>query len=172
MTDKVTQVLAVREAAEVQRCHTKRTIAPYTNGHHTYNALALLLLLYPGDPPMRLVRALMWHDSGERWAGDVNSVVTRRYPALRTAVKEAELDARDRFGLLDEPGMSPDDERWLHGVDLLEFYLWALQEVWLGNRRYEQDVGRVYSIFVNESEPYPAEVTAFAVAFDHRQLKD
>ena len=68
----VEKIKLVREAADVQRLHTKRTIGEYSNGSHTFGMLALLRLLYP-DAPSHLIWAIVEHDIPERLIGDIPS---------------------------------------------------------------------------------------------------
>lgn len=66
------RVKFLREASDVQRLHVIRTIGEYSNGHHSFNMLAMLRLLFP-DAPIELIWAILEHDIPERLIGDVPS---------------------------------------------------------------------------------------------------
>lgn len=168
------RVMAVMEAAEVRRCHTKPTVLPYTVGQHTYGAVALLMLLYPGgQPTSRLVRAVLWHDVAERWVGDIPAMIKYRKPALKQYADAAEADVLVGFGLQITEQLSDDEKRWLNGVDLLEFFLWAQREVHTCNNfRYVRDLRRVRLLFENRAADFPPEVVKFALDYEHEVLED
>lgn len=170
----ISRVLATREGGAVRRCHTRRVLAQQSVAEHQYNALSLLLLLYPGTPPAALIKAVLWHDVGERWTGDVYGPFKSRCPVLGEQI-DRHADARlSGFGLLQE--LTPLDRAWLDGVDLLEFLMWALDEQALGNTNFERDIHRVRTEFCRQSAPehrrFPLEVVEFALSYQHRVLED
>lgn len=127
----IAEVVALtREAGRVERCHTTFHFGSDSNGQHSYNVANLILLLHP-DPSLDLIRAALWHDVAERFTGDVPASFKRQAPAVKQAMKAAEAEIEQHYGL-EVP--LPDRERaWLKAADKLEFYLWAEEQVALGN---------------------------------------
>lgn len=130
-----------RECAAVKRCHTVPIVGEYTVGQHSHDALSLYLLLCP-EPRLDVVRAIHFHDYGERWTGDVPAPAKWAAPGLRelTEALEARCLSAHGFSL---PDLDEEGEAWLKGVDLLELYLWAQDQVCRGNRNLEPMVEKI-----------------------------
>lgn len=124
------QVQAAREGGQVRRCHIWGAVGHYDVAQHSYNAVSLLLLLWP-DAPHRLIQSLLWHDVAERWLGDLPAPAKWENQGLGKAYEEAE----DR--VLSALGLSPDlglfDWQWLRALDTLELWYWSREEVARGN---------------------------------------
>ena len=125
------RVQAAREGGDVKRCHTQPTISHYDNAQHSYGAVTLLLLLHP-NPSVNLIKAVMFHDVGERWMGDlpspaktVNAKLSRHYHVAENMV----LDSLGMNLVLTAP-----EESWLKAVDTLDLWLWCRKEEAMGNR--------------------------------------
>jgi 5'-deoxynucleotidase YfbR-like HD superfamily hydrolase len=117
-----TQIKAVLEAGEVRRCHVVPHSTPYTVAAHSYGALSLLLLLHP-DPSPALIRAVLWHDVGERWLGDLPSPAKWVFPELGAVYEAAEEEVLRKLGLFSE--LTEEERLWLSAVDTLELWFWA-----------------------------------------------
>lgn len=126
------QLLATREGGGVRRCHIVPGNSQYNVAQHTYGAVSLLLLLHP-DPSVDLIKAVQWHDVGERWLGDLPATAKWENPALGEVYEAAEEEILDRLGLM--PDLTEEDRRWLKAVDTLELWLWCREEEALGNER-------------------------------------
>lgn len=118
----VERVLAARESGHVERCHTIPHTPTYDVSQHTWNMLAMLDILHP-NPSLNLYRAILWHDAAERWTGDLPA----RVLSLREKMKELTVEVEKkheipRFDLTEE------EEKWLHALDKLEFWMWAHEE--------------------------------------------
>lgn len=127
------QVQMIREAGHVRRCHALVTIGDHYNvAYHSWNATALLLLLNP-NPSMNLVKATMFHDIGERYAGDVPAPVKWDYPLFRKVYNELERTITTAM-LGEELQLTEDEANWLAAVDALEFFLYCKDQQNLGNQ--------------------------------------
>jgi 5'-deoxynucleotidase YfbR-like HD superfamily hydrolase len=128
------RVKFLREAADVQRLHVIRTIGEYSNGHHSFNMLTLLRLLWV-DAPKELIWAIVEHDIPERVIGDVPSPALKHvYHNSNEAVVLEELDVlQELFGEQHFIGLSEELHLWLKGLDILELYLYARDQKRLGN---------------------------------------
>lgn len=91
--------------------------------------------LHPA-PSADLLKAITFHDSAERWVGDVPApskwwIV----PEMRMTLDTAE--ERILRGLEVLVQLSREDQGWLKALDLLELYLFCLSEQQLGNRNVD-----------------------------------
>lgn len=155
----VEKIKLLREAADVQRLHTKRTIGEYSNGSHTFGMLALLRLLYP-DAPSHLIWAIVEHDIPERLVGDIPS------PTIHFGgfVDKNKLDDAEEqilnsiFGEQWYSGLKtfdPESYRWLKGLDLLELFLFCKDQKRLGSKNLLQIEHRCMEIFRNRAADFP-----------------
>jgi 5'-deoxynucleotidase YfbR-like HD superfamily hydrolase len=130
---KVEQVLAVRDAGEVERAHCIPHVGSYSNAKHCYGAVSLLLLLHP-NPSVELIKAVNFHDTAELWLGDIPSPGKSRMPDVR-----ALYELHERAMLLEVfgewPDLSEEDDTWLKAVDQVDFFLWARNQYAMGNTR-------------------------------------
>lgn len=126
------RLAATREGGAVRRCHIVPHHGQYNVAQHTYGAVSLLLLLHP-EPSVDLIKAVQWHDVGERWLGDMPAPAKWENPALGEVYEAAEEEILDRLGLM--PDLTEEDRRWLKAVDTLELWLWCREEEALGNER-------------------------------------
>jgi 5'-deoxynucleotidase YfbR-like HD superfamily hydrolase len=132
MEELLVQVGAVREGGAVQRCHTfPQHHGPYDVAQHSYGAVSLLLLLHP-NPSLNLIKAVQWHDIGERWLGDMPSPAKTGNQHLAEVYEAEEEKILTLLGLYFE--LSNQEENWLKAVDILDLWLWCREEEFLGNR--------------------------------------
>lgn len=131
MKDKVRRAWALRQAGQVQRCHTLRHVGEYSIAEHTYQALSLLLTFRPQSSPA-LIKALLWHDAPELWLGDLPAPAHWNLPPLSRVYKEAELFLYDRLGVHNEL-LDKEEHLWLRFCDSLEFWLWCEEQRRRGN---------------------------------------
>lgn len=160
MKKKMFQITATREAGTVRRCHVVPHHGQYNIAQHSYGAASLLLLLHP-HPSLNLIKAVMWHDVGERWLGDMPSPAKSVNPQLREVYEEAERRVLATIGLL--PGLMPDEEEWLKAVDILDLWLWSREEAALGNTAVDQIVQACYQAMygLRDQGKLPIEVDDF-----------
>lgn len=161
------RVLALREAGHVKRCHVLHHGDPgYTVGKHSYDALSLLLALHP-SPGLDLIKAVLWHDAGERWMGDVPAPVRRHNRELSESYSRIEEDLLEWLGVPVPSSLGESDRRWLAAVDSLEFLLWGLEQLELGNRRAAGAVGEVTTYLDNMDLPGPVEAVYWRLTTTH-----
>jgi len=128
---RVFQIKTAREASTTRRCHILPHHGDHTIGQHTYGAVTLLLILMP-HPSMALVRALMFHDTAERWLGDMPATAKAAFPGLGAIYEEAERAVLKKLDMV--PPLTPVEEEWLKAVDTLDLYLWAREQMRMGNQ--------------------------------------
>lgn len=121
----------LREAGHVQRCHNLPHHGEYTVGKHSYDALSLLFVLYPGDPSINLIKSVLWHDSAERYLGDVPAPAKWTNPDLKEIYETIENETLKRHGCAFE--LTENEHLWLKAIDMVEFWLWCLDQQMLGN---------------------------------------
>jgi 5'-deoxynucleotidase YfbR-like HD superfamily hydrolase len=130
-----TKILALREGGNVTRCHGIPHVGSYTNASHSWHAAILLLELYPGTVPPRLMNSMLLHDIAERWVGDMPSPAASHWPELGEAYRKAEAEVQmELLGYRPEMDLSPEDFSWLKSIDRLELYLWCHEQYGMGNR--------------------------------------
>lgn len=125
----IDRIRAFREAGNVRRSHTIPYHGEYTNGKHCYDALSLLLVAHP-DPSTNLIKAVLWHDTAERWLGDLPHPAKKAFPMLGEEYAIAEEAILGQLGI---PSITNEELVWLKAVDALEFWLWAKDQEAIGN---------------------------------------
>lgn len=170
-TKAIDRILAAREAGHVRRSHTLPYHGDYTVGKHSYDALSLLLLLYPGGAPsLGLIKAVLWHDGGERWVGDMPGPAKWYDKVLGEAYERAEAKASAAHGFWQE--ITVEEKNWLDGVDKLELYLWCHDQIAMGNCNAKSFVSQLSSWFVDNEARLPAEVISVYKAYYWRRLSE
>ena len=130
--DIFTQVQAIREGGHTERAHTVPHVGSYNVANHTWHVVCLILLLCP-RPSMRLIKAAQFHDVVERYAGDIPGHAKYWHsPELGRYHKKLEKVLNERLNIHIE--LTPYEECWLKGCDILEFYLWCCDQVAMGNQ--------------------------------------
>ena len=123
-------VLLEREAADVLRYHTLRTLRQQSIGAHSFGVMQLVLAADPGCRKEVLVAA-MRHDYSELFTGDVPAPAKRASAALQGALDDLE---RAQPHLAPHPGPFTSKElRLLKWADTMELVLWCLEEHEMGN---------------------------------------
>jgi 5'-deoxynucleotidase YfbR-like HD superfamily hydrolase len=125
-----TRVKAIREAAFVSRCHAKTLFREYSVGHHSFNMAALISILHPNPSPT-LYRAVLWHDVPERWTGDIPTPLKQQFPEIKEKLAAFETILLEQ--LTPAFDLNRAEKQWLKAVDMLDLWLWAREEVALGN---------------------------------------
>lgn len=163
------KALLLREAGAVRRCHTVPTVHPYTVSQHVYGMLALLDALYPDEPPYALVRAVMYHDTPERWLGDMPGSAKAIDPNIKDRIYAVEEIIRKRFGF-EMPGLTNYEKQWLKALDRIEFWMWCLDEYGMGN----ENIAPILDDMEKELErlDLPEECRAFVDQFEWKRNPD
>lgn len=112
-------------AHRTQRYHTSPHLARLgqSNAEHAHGVASIIALLNP-EASAQLLRAALWHDTGERWAGDLPAPFKEEFPDIARQHRWAEKRLALRAAPL-EPMLSPTEEDWLKMADSLEAILFA-----------------------------------------------
>lgn len=169
----VDRVIALREAGKVERCHTLPHYTSYSVAQHSYDALSLLLLLYPGEPSVGLIKHVLWHDAPERWLGDIPGPAKGENAGLNGEYLLAE-DRLIAILVQTNPDLRADEQRWVHAVDAIEFYLWAEDQVALGNQNAKapRDKARAFLTRADVQKWLPKECSEFLANYVWKRLSD
>jgi 5'-deoxynucleotidase YfbR-like HD superfamily hydrolase len=144
-------VNALRECSDVERCHTLPHHGSYSVGKHSYDAVMLLFTLYPGEPSMALVKAMLSHDLGERWCGDIPAPA--KWSDGEYAKRSAALERRCLIHIGWDIPLDAEDQRWLSAIDKVELYLWAQNQIRMGFAVAGSVVGNLLSWFKHADLP-------------------
>lgn len=143
MRAKVQEALSLRASGLTKRWHTMPIHGNQSVAEHSAQAISLLMMLHPG-PSLKLVQALLWHDSAERVVGDVPAPGKRMNPEFGAAYEAAE-----RMVLMDHPtaneaitGLSEDESDWVRAIDVLELIMFCMDQSFMGNRHADIVVQR------------------------------
>jgi 5'-deoxynucleotidase YfbR-like HD superfamily hydrolase len=136
------RVYRARLGGNVLRYHTWPIIGEQTNGHHTFNMVAMLLALHP-NPSVGLIRAIMYHDTAEHEIGDVPSPGLRDYADLGRAYHKAQNSYLFKHFDLNVDALSHRDRDWLNSLDKLDCLLFAFEQRDLGNKRAQKIIENV-----------------------------
>lgn len=118
-----------RDAADVDRYHTKRTLRRQTVGQHSFNMIMLIQQVAPGCRKEVLLAA-MHHDLPELKTGDIPGPIKRVHPQLGPLMDEIESGL---YPLFRDWGLTHEEETLLKWADRMEGCLWCLEEVRMGN---------------------------------------
>jgi 5'-deoxynucleotidase YfbR-like HD superfamily hydrolase len=132
--DLIPQMRRLRMSGRVKRWHTVPIHGEQTVAEHCAQAMSLLLLIHP-NPSINLVKCVLWHDSEELILGDMPANGKNAYPAVREAMANAEVSARHQTPEYRRArdALSREDELWIKFVDVLEFLMFAADQLALGN---------------------------------------
>lgn len=129
----LTRVKAAREGGHTERCHGTPHHGSYSVASHTYHALSLLYILYPGEPRHQLVKALLFHDAAERWLGDLPATAKWLNPELGREYAYLERRVDEKFGFLVDD-LTEEEILWKDNIDKLELLLWCREQQSMGNQ--------------------------------------
>lgn len=129
-SEKSRQYVMRRQGGAVERCHTIPHQGSYSNGLHSYNAAQLCLVFHP-SPSLALIKAILDHDVAEFVVGDMPSTMKIMSPAIAVELQNVEDRVEERFGL--HTYLTMEEKRWLKACDLMELYLWTIDQLAMGN---------------------------------------
>jgi len=136
------RVTYLRESSAVERAHTLPHHGSYTVGKHSFDAVMLLLALKP-DASLNLVKAVLYHDMGERFTGDMPTPAKHADGEMARRLDQFEARARNFLALGIE--LDAEERRWLHAVDRVELMLWCKDQIALGNMNAASVLGTLAS---------------------------
>lgn len=148
------RLVGIRTGGGVERCHGIRHTGSYSNASHSWGVAVLMLLLWPEDFA-RLAVYCLTHDVPEAWVGDIPAPTKRYCPSVREEVSLLENRILKQLRLPTPVNLSSLDAKKLKACDILELYLWALEQVTGGNR-HASCILRELQRFIEE-EPLPRE---------------
>tara|TARA_R110002167_G_scaffold143958_2_gene333646 strand:- start:6560 stop:7072 length:513 start_codon:yes stop_codon:yes gene_type:complete len=144
------RVTYLREASHVERAHTIPHHGSYTVGKHSYDMVMLLLALKP-DASLNLVKAVLYHDLGERFTGDVPTPAKHADGEMARRLDAFEARALDFLDLRIE--LDAEERRWLHAVDKVELLLWCKDQLAMGNMNAASIIGSLLEILNHSDLP-------------------
>lgn len=169
MESNHTRILTAREAGYVRRCHTIPIIGEYTVGKHCYDALSILLILHP-EPSLNLIKAVLWHDVAERWTGDTPAPAKWSNPDLNFHLREMENRILRLRGFKFE--LTAEEECWLRGVDMLEFLMFAYEQIQMGNKCMSAYFHKARNVFISAPHHYPTICFEIAITWSPERLEE
>lgn len=116
-------VADVWESGQVVRYHTNPTVARIgqTTADHSWGVATIIVMLHP-DPSRELILAALFHDSGERWAGDLPAPFKRRRPDFAKLHSQIEAELANEKGV-PQVDLTEVEMKWLSLADRLEAFL-------------------------------------------------
>lgn len=151
----LTENTLYRDAADVQRYHTKRIIRNQTVGQHTFNMLMLLNQVHP-DCSKEMLQAVMHHDLPELMTGDIPAPIKKMHDTLGPLMDSIEEGLAPLYR---EVTLTPWEETLLKWVDRMELVLWCLEEVRMGNT-YCRETAERGLMWILESRKQPLDTVA------------
>lgn len=147
-----------REAASVMRCHTITHHGEYSVGHHSFNMLTMLRILYP-DAPVALIWAIIEHDIPERLTGDIPSPV--KWFKIINKIELNKIECEINIAIFGEDLntiLEPHQIMWLAGLDILELFMWCKDQLMLGNENVLVMISRIDKFIKNNNDKFPIEI--------------
>lgn len=139
------RVRAVREGGCTERTHTTPHHGSYSVAEHSWGVAILLAILHP-DPSKELILAGLWHDVHERWTGDIPAPSKWLLGKVTMdELKRLENSIESSLGINFDLSLSTEDRKWLKACDMLEFWLWSIDQEALGNQNANE--GRTNAIY-------------------------
>ncbi len=164
------KIRAIREGGGTKRTHTTPHHGSYSVAEHSWNVASLIAILHP-NPSTDLILAGMWHDVHERWTGDMPSPIKWCLGNVtRDELRGLEFAIESSLGINFD--LSTEDLKWLKACDMLEFWLWCLDQEALGNRNAEEGKKNAAHWFNNHSVDVPVIVQDFTYNYNWQRTSD
>lgn len=154
----VSNIQALREAGHLSRGHNLRYLGSYDVAQHSWQAVMLLYCLHPNPSP-NLVKAVLFHDVGERYVGDLPAPAKWASTELTELHGNLELQAMKSLGV--EVELTDEEVSWAKAVDCLELLLWSEDQLALGNRHVVNVHSGLMLWFLHEARKLPPVVIEF-----------
>lgn len=159
LANTLTKIKTAREGGQVTRCHTYGEYhGTYNVAIHSFNLVNMILILRPSSR-MELVQYALRHDLAERWMGDTPHPAKYLFKDLHEAYFNAEEKVGRRVGI-DLPYLNGDESMFFRALDVLEVYLWAVDQGHMGNKMVDDMLGSCEDYFREENKKgnIPADV--------------
>lgn len=131
INDPLTRLDYIREGGAVERLHTVPHIGSHRVDSHSWGVLTLILLFHP-SPSIQLIKAAQFHDCAERFTGDTPAPAKWKFPKLKEALSDAEAYYENMLGIATD--ITAEEKVWLKACDMLDFLLYAREQLNMGNR--------------------------------------
>jgi len=166
------QLAATREGGMVQRCHVIPHQGSYNNAEHTFGILQILRIFAPKwILDLDLYDAVLNHDVPERWTGDVPAPTKWWSPIIKSELAGMEAEIEEHFALV--PNLSAEQQKWLKAADLLELWLWAVEQTNMGNKRCQRVVSNInFFISTAASDFLPKPLRTFWATYEWEVLPE
>lgn len=163
-------VRAIREGGSTERTHTTPHHGSYSVAEHSWGVATLLAILHP-NPSSDLILAGMWHDVHERWTGDMPAPIKWCLGNItKDEIKRLEDSIESSLGIkFDLPA---EDRKWLKACDMLEFWLWSMDQQALGNVNANEGKANAEHWFTTHGDDVPNTVQDFMVHYNWRRTSD
>lgn len=145
------KVMLVLEGGRVRRLHTVPLIQHYDVAQHSWAMAVWMMALNPEASP-NLMKAVLIHDVGERYVGDLPAPAKWLIPDVALALKEAEAKALGEMGI-GHIELTEEEREWLRAVDLFELYMFCVEEQRMGNRNVNPVRNTCHDLIWAESSP-------------------
>ena len=166
------RVRAIREGGDVERCHTTPHHGSYNVAEHSWGVATLLGILHP-TPSTPLILAALWHDVSERWTGDIPAPMKwLAGDAFKNELARVTINIEEHLHIDQIMALTTTDTKWLKACDMLEFLLWSIDQLALGNRYATEGRSNAEAWFINYKEEVPDIVLEFVSHYRWRRTSD
>lgn len=145
-------IVYLREAGAIERAHTLPHHGSYRVDSHSWGVAMLIFTFHP-NPSLRLIKRALTHDVAERWTGDIPAPTKWADGEIAKRLNMAELRIEKTLGLDIE--LDEDEKLWLKSCDVIELFLWAKDQVAMGNLNANVVLGNLASYFSRNAVPLP-----------------
>lgn len=156
------RIKRLREGGHVQRAHGIPHFGSYDVAAHTWHIGTLLFLLHP-NPSLNLVKAVHFHDIAERWVGDIPAIAKWASPTLKAESDRLEDQILGALGVY--TALDPEEMQWLRALDLLELFLWCIDQGYMGNGNTNNVIDNIRGWFQEHQRELPVPVYEFWSTF-------
>lgn len=150
ITPENRRINVLREASHVELMHTVPHHGSYTVGQHAFDSVMLLIMFHP-NPSNELFKAVLTDGLSKRYVGDMpipaemqDGELSKRLARLRALVSvEMGIDCK----------LTEQDRVWVKAVSKVERFLWAKDQLMLGNQNAGSIIGSLQSWFRHNRIP-------------------
>jgi len=129
----------------------------------------ILLQLYP-EANLELVKAMLFHDCHERFVGDMPSNVLWSNADLAASFSRLCNQADEKLGL--QFALTPIERNWLAACDKLELFMWAREQLALGNFRVNTMIDNLVVWFDKNAMNVPKLAWELFMTYEVRRMDD
>lgn len=144
------RITVLREAGRVERCHTLPHHGSYNIAQHAFDMSMMLLVLHP-DPSANLIKAVLTNKLSRRYMGDMPSPAKQADGELSKRMTQLEIRVNRKLGV--DFALSEADRIWLKALDKAESFIWAKDQIMMGNQHANAMLGHLQSWFQHNEIP-------------------